>query len=335
MFEESIIVQSAISAFNNAALAAPAFLWWAVLAMPLFWIVGKMGDAVRARIGFTRENMTGRVSLAVVVMTLIWLVLFGGNYGVLRDGVSLLPFMTAAILLAAGLFIGTNTRDISIPKWRGATRRDKLKYIAVVLVCAGLLARSDMHAWWGPLLQIGTLALGLWYGRRSRFATRAIPGVLLIIMATTTVILMQPEFFRFGQLGNLTPIHLGAIMCIGICTAATVAARNINQRARIHRSAYIKLKWMARFVCLLGFALFILTESVPVFLGTTVALFASFAMSIWHGRDIPARVGAGAFAATLIVFGTITVMPVITVLGLLYWDTFAKDAKWRDFRFLL
>ena len=36
MFESSMIVQSAISAFNNAALAAPAFLWWAILAVPVF-----------------------------------------------------------------------------------------------------------------------------------------------------------------------------------------------------------------------------------------------------------------------------------------------------------
>src|SRR5574344_1113072 len=34
MFDDAIIVQSAVSAFNNAALYAPAFLWWAVLSIP-------------------------------------------------------------------------------------------------------------------------------------------------------------------------------------------------------------------------------------------------------------------------------------------------------------
>ena len=111
---------------------------------------------------------------------------------------------------------------------------------------------------------------------------RDIPGILLIIMATTTAMLMQPEFFRYGQLGNLTWLHLGAMMLVGAFTAATIAVRNIVPSNKIHDSAYVKLKWMARFVSMLGVAVFIMTESVPVFLGTTVALFILFALSVWH-----------------------------------------------------
>ena len=35
MFDETLVVQSAISAFNNAALVAPTFFWVGVLALPL------------------------------------------------------------------------------------------------------------------------------------------------------------------------------------------------------------------------------------------------------------------------------------------------------------
>ena len=35
MFNDITIVQSAISAFNNYALVGPAFLWLAVLSIPL------------------------------------------------------------------------------------------------------------------------------------------------------------------------------------------------------------------------------------------------------------------------------------------------------------
>ena len=39
MLNDITVVQSAVSAFNNAALLAPAFLWSALLATPLFVIV--------------------------------------------------------------------------------------------------------------------------------------------------------------------------------------------------------------------------------------------------------------------------------------------------------
>ena len=37
MFDDSLIVASATSAFNNVAVAAPAFFWNAVLCLPLFF----------------------------------------------------------------------------------------------------------------------------------------------------------------------------------------------------------------------------------------------------------------------------------------------------------
>ena len=43
MFDESLVVASAVSAFNNAAVVGPAFLWNAVLASPLFVAVYVFG----------------------------------------------------------------------------------------------------------------------------------------------------------------------------------------------------------------------------------------------------------------------------------------------------
>lgn len=336
MLNDTIIVQSAISAFNNAALAAPAFLWWAILMLPLFWMVRMFGGAFLERIGWTRENMVARASMTTVVMTLIWTVLFGGNYIVLRDGVSLLPFMTAAILFISTLFIGANTRDVAIPKWRAMSRRQRVRNLITVLCLLAVVGLSDMHAWWGPVLQIGAFVAGLLIGRRfRRINIGAIPGAICVMMAVTTVILMQPEFFRFGQLGNLTVFHLIFVMLTGATAAAAVVARYVNPRGRIHRSAYVKLKWMTRFVVLLGLALFLLTESVPVFLGTTVALMISFALTVWHAQLMSPRLGERMFAATMMVFGVITVMPVIAALGLALWGNGGTAELSRDARFLL
>ena len=336
MLNDMIIVQSAISAFNNAALAAPAFLWWAILMLPLFWMVRMFGGMFVERLGWTKADLIPRASMTVVVMSLIWTVLFGGNYVVLRDGVSLLPFVTAGVLFVATLFIGVNTRMVALPVWRNMARIQKVKYALSVLCLLAVIGLSDTHAWWGPILQIGAVVAGLFIGRRAkRIQIGAVPGALFVMMMVTTAMLMQPEFFRFGQLGNLTIFHMLFIMMVGVCAVAAVAVRYVRPAGRIHRSAYIKLKWMARFIGLLGLALFLLTESVPVFLGTALAMLISFALTVWHAQLMSPQLGTRMFAMTMISFGIITVMPVITALGLVCMGGAGIADLRRDAKFLL
>lgn len=335
MFNDAIIVQSAVSAFNNAALAAPAFLWWGILAVPLFVMTYMCGNAFLERIGWGRDVILGRVALATVFLTWCWVVLFSGNYSVLRDSASTLPFMVAAIGLAASLFIGSHTRGIKLPAWRGEKKSRKLAIVAVLALLIIAVGMSDMHAWWGPLLQIGAIVLGFIVGRVSRAEMRVVPGTILVLLATATAMLMQPEFFRFGQLGSLTIAHLVFLMLFAIAAAATIALRNINPRGRVHRSAYIKLKWMARFLAALGVALFVLTESVPLFLGTAVVFFALFALSVWHAEKLSVAIGEKMFAITIGLFGIITTMPAITALGILYWISLPMGNLWHDSKFLL
>jgi len=314
MFDDAIIVQSAVSAFNNAALYAPAFLWWAVLSVPLFAMVYMYGADFLGRLGWTRQNAGLRTCVTTVVMTLCWVVLFGGNYAVLRDNATVLPFMIAAIVFVASMFITSHVRGTDwakvAPYWRG---RRTWAIAALVILVVGL---SDTHAWCGPLLQISAVALGVLFGRVARAEMRPIAGTLLVIGATTTAILMQPEFFRFGQLGALTAFHLLFLVLIAAALAAVVALQNVNSRGAIHASAYIKLKWMFRFVATLCVVLFVMTESVPVFLGLMVVSFMSSALTIWHRDSVHAGLAEFLFATVLVLFGVITVMPVVIALGL-------------------
>ncbi len=326
MFDDAIIVQSAISAFNNAALAAPAFLWSAILTLPLYILVWMFGGRVTERIGWNRNNILSNASLWTAIITFGWIVLFGGNYGVLRDDTSTLPFMIAAIIFVTSIFIGSHLQ-IEIFK-----KRENWLYIALVMVALGM---SNMYTWWGPLLQIGAAGAGFMVGRLARGEMRNVPGVLLIIMATVTAMLMQPEFFRFGQLGNLTWLHIIAIMIVGVLAATTIAVRNIRPSGKIHDSAYVKLKWMVRFVAMLGFALFIMTESVPVFLGTTGAVFALVALSMWHAHNASGALGDKLYAATIIAFGIITTMPVIAAIGIVYLANLPHGNLWAESRHLL
>ncbi|MBO7066144.1 MAG: hypothetical protein J6W40_00800 [Alphaproteobacteria bacterium] len=326
MFDDAIIVQSAISAFNNAALVAPAFLWSALLTLPLYLVVWVFGDKIADYLRWSRGNITMRAALWTVITTIGWVVLFGGNYGVLRDDTSTLPFMIAAIIFVASIFVGSYTRDIKY------ARRENAIYIILVLLALGL---SDMHAWWGPILQIGAAFIGFVIGRRASVEMPPVPGVILISGATVTSLLMQPEYFRFGQLGNLTWVHLLFVGLFGIVAAATVAVRNINTRGRIHHSAYIKLKWMVRFVVALGVALFVMTESVPVFLGTSAAAFVLVALSVWHAKDMPSTLGNKLFALAVMLFGILITMPVITAIGIVYMVNMPKSDFLREIKQLL
>ncbi len=327
MLNDIIIVQTAASAFNNAALAAPAFLWWGILALPLFWITYFCATPIMTRIGWTRENINSRATLLTVILSLAWLIMFGGNWAVLRDGVSLLPWLIATILFVGSIFI---TSNIKIPVTTHRGRRALL--ILLVIIGLGL---SGMHAWWGPLLQIGAPIAGIIVGRMARAPMRPIAGTLLIILTITTAIMMQPEFFRFGKLGELTLAHMCAILMVGMFAMATLALNNVTPRGRIHKSAYVKLKWMLRFVAALGVALMFLTESVPVFLGTLAVLLVMFALSVWHANSIAPNLTERMFALTIGTFGIITTMPAITAIAILYWHATASDNTWRDGRTLL
>lgn len=329
MFNETIVVQSAISAFNNAALWAPAFAWWAILSLPLLFIVYRCATPILSHLGWTGTNIKNHISVLCAILTFAWIVLFGGNYGVLRDGWSALPLMTATIVFLTTLFVMSHRHEITHlragKRWRTITW--------LLIICA--VGLSDTHAWWGPLLQLGALGLGLVLGRVARCEMRTIAGTLLIILTTSTAILMQPEFFRFGQLGNLTIVHLLFILALGIFAMATLALNNITPRTKIHNSAYVKLKWLMRCLTALCGALFILTESLPLFLGTLAVAFTMFAMSIWHSEKIANNLVSQAFAITLVLFGTITVMPAISALGILYWASLPKTHFWHDFKSLL
>lgn len=333
MFNDEIIVQSAVSAFNNAALAAPAFLWWAILAVPVFFMAFVCRNTFMQKIGLGAQNLTRYAGLLTVMLTFGWIVLFGGNYSVLRDNVSVLPFMIAAIVFVCAMFVTSYIRNI--PLFRINARGRRWMYIGLGLCLVLGLGLSDMHAWWGPILQIGAGAAGVVSGRMASREMRPIGGTVLVLMAVATAILMQPEFFRFGQLGNLTVVHLAFILALGGASAATVALYNINARGRIPNRVYVKLKWLMRFVGVLCAALFLLTESVPVFLGTTAVLFVMFAMSVWHSPDVHESTMRQMFAVTLGIYGVITVMPAIVVMAILCWPDVRTGRFWHDLRTLL
>lgn len=328
MLNDITVVQSAVSAFNNAALVMPAFLWWSVLMLPLFFMVRLYGNDFIARIGWNRDNLLSKVSVWTAFFIFCWIVLFGGNYAVLRDNLSVLPMMTAVIVFLTSLFVSSHMRARPLPHmgWK------QWLVVIAVFVMVGL---SDLHAWWGPVLQIGALLAGVLFGRFSGGSMRPMGGCVLVMMTTMLAILMQPEFFRFGQLGNLTIFHLLAVLVFGVSAVAAVVASNLTPRGKIHLSVFTKLKWLGRVMALLMMSLFVLTEAVPVYLVAMVVCAAVFAMSVVHSQKTTVDLGSKLFAISLIAFGVTTVMPVISAMGLVYWMNTPAINFWHEFKGLL
>lgn len=329
MFNDIVIVQSAISAFNNAALMAPAFLWWAILSLPLMWIVWTCAPIIQNKLSWNLNNIDARGGVAMAMMTFVWIVLFGGNYAVLRDGVSVLPFVVAVIVFLTSLFISSHMREM--PRLN-INARARFAIIAMVLFA---LALSDMHAWWGPLLQIAAFLVGWLTGRIATSTMRPVAGMILVMLVVTVAMLMQPEFFRFGQLGNLTPMHLIFVLMIGVCAMAVIALNNTKPCGKIRHSIFIKLKWMLRMVTLLMMALFMLTESVPLFIGMCAAVLLMFMLSVWHAKSLPQKMMERILAITIILFGTITTMPAIAAIGVVYMAMLPRTRFWPEIRTLL
>ena len=339
MFQDNMVVNSALSAFNNAAIVAPAFFWNAILCVPLFVAIYLFGRFYGKKLGLAGFMNPERVAFWGIIMTMLWVVFMGGNYDVLRDGVSLLPWVTAGILFVSCLFIGTRTRAVPLPIWygnaRASTRRRwwiNILLFAILMVPVGF---SDTLHWWGPILQVGAVCAGLLIGRTRAWRLRGVLCMSALMLVATIALLMQPEFFRFGQLGNLTPIHLIGIVMTGILLAAAVATDVVPARGRIHKSAFVKLKWLVRFGTALCMVLFLLTEAVPIFIATTFMAFVLFAMSVWHRESVADSVRHKMLAMSVIMFGILVEVPTITALGLFWIAILNSDDVRPDARFLL
>jgi hypothetical protein len=331
MLEESLVVSSALSAFNNAALLAPAFLWDAVLCIPLFAVVFWFGRYAAPRLNISSYITVPRATFWTILITALWCVLFGGNYAVLRDGTSVLPWVLSGILFLSTLFIGGATRAIRLPLWYGAAATPQShKWIINILVLLAILvpvAACNLQNLWVGLVQVLAICLGFAIGRWTRYQINGTFCLFAIMFGVTVAVLMQPEFFRFGQLGNLTPLHLLWILGSGISFAVAIGINSVRPSGRIHNSAYIKIKWLLRLLFGLCAVLFLLTESVPMFVSTVVFTLFLTLLSVRHAQQISPQLPARMLGLALVMFGVLIGTPTITCVGLLLLATNKNTGK--------
>ena len=331
MFDDVLVLSTAISSFNNAALYSPFFIVVGLLTFPLFFMVYIYGKDFVSKIGWNENNVNSQVSLWTTTILLIWLMLFGGNYAVIRDGVSLLPVLISFVLFGLMIIIVNQSIKLGYLK---KLQNKKVKWL-LFFVLLLMTVFSSVWTWWGILLQIVAVSCGMIVGSRIKKNIPMMPWVVLILFLLVIAVLMQPEYFRFGQLGNLTIVHILAMVFAGFCAITAVVVRYTNPRGRIHQSAYVKLKWLFRIMSLLAFVLFVMTESVPVFVGVVGALGLLEMLSIYHSKNISADLSRLAVAMLMMVVGVIIICPVITALGIIYMISENNSVKSKDFIDLL
>ena len=227
MFDDMLIVSTAVSSFNNAALYSPLFFVIGLLNIPLFFMIYIYGKDFVSKIGWNADNFNDQIMFWLSISLSLWLMLFGGNYAVIRDGISLLPILIAFVLFCLSALVIQKT--IKLKYFEKIRKSRWLILLAVVLMAVF----SALGNWWGILLQISAVLCGLIVGCRVKRNFSLIPSVAFLIGVVTTLILMQPEYFRFGQLGNLTAFHLLSIIFIGWSAVTALVTRFVHQRGRL------------------------------------------------------------------------------------------------------
>lgn len=182
----------------------------------------------------------------------------------------------------------------------------------LVSLLSGLIAFS------GKLMMFAAVFCGGMLGRALKKGANPIFMTTFVMFAISILLLMQPEFFRFGQMGNLTIIHKLALVMVSTLCMLIFAVKLFKPAKKIHNSAYVKIKWLCRFLSLLAVALFLFTESVPVFFGMSFMFFVSISLSVKHLDSLSDAVSKKIWACLLFVYGILTVNFIISTLGCIY-----------------
>jgi hypothetical protein len=299
--------------------------------LPLFFVVYLYGNDFVLKLGWAKGEIQHKTGFFSAAFLMLWLLIFGGNYAVIRDGISLLSTMIAFALFMLTVLLVQQSIKLDYIKIISGKKTEWFVFGGVFL----LTVLSAPHNWIGILLQVSAVLCGIITGCRIKRELPLMDTVALVFGFVTTLILMQPEYFRFGQLGNLTLVHLAAVLFVGICTVTALVAKYTKSRSKIYQSAYIKLKWLFRIISLLALVLFVSTESVPVFVGLLCAIAMLEMLTIYHSDGNFKKISNQAWAFMLIGFGVITVCPVISSLGLIYLMNVSDILKLADFTDLL
>ena len=336
MANNEIIVRSAVASFNNSALAGADFLLTGILMLPLFFMAWKASAEILAWFFPSKKSRNYNFAWLTEALLAAWLVFNCGNWAALRDGVGFLPYIDAILLFvlckdAAARLVEQNPK---LPKWWRKIEAPFKKWLKLgtLLFFVAVLGGGALQEFHFIALHVTSALFGVAAGYFSR---RSAPPVGVTVFAMTMAslaILVQPEFFRFGQMGRLTFAHLAFLAAVMGLGALIFAFGNFKPAGFIKDNHYRYVKWFMRLSALLAFILFVMTEAVPAFiaLGIGVAATTWFAVKHLPRESSVSGLVDNLWAAMLVLFGLVSAIPVIAAVGILCWRNNNMKSFWRD-----
>ncbi len=322
MLDSSVIVQSAASSFNNMALRSPDFFWTAILCIPIFMVAWIFRTQIRDKFKLSDGMVAGLTLACVAILTLA-----RQNFEVLRQSFSWTGIVVAICLFLCSLFLAGKY-------YSGKTRLSgllkKSKFIdwfvpPLITVVAGLCALPNLKM---AFVQMGAVVLGLVLGwsRRRSFGSQTITVMVMFLL--TLAMATQPEFLRFGQLGQLTVVHLVFLTAAAVLFPMYFALRMVKPSGFLNNSWHRKFKLLGWLCGVLVFALYLMTESELIFVALALVSFVYFAESVRHlpmsSGDKIVELRNNVWSVLLVLFGVLGAVPLVAALGVLMYKPVPK-----------
>ncbi|MCL1902382.1 MAG: hypothetical protein FWG18_02000 [Alphaproteobacteria bacterium] len=326
MFDSSMVVSSAISSFNNAALVSPDFFWAAILCIPIFiaaWIFAKpVADK------FKFQNFDACLVSAGAFA--IW-IMARENFAVLRVSFSWTGVIIAACLVICMAMLSRRYYDGG---WRVSKYIKNIKYksrtdFALPAVVAVIAFACALPNWKAGLMHFAAVVIGIiigyWRSRKNKQTIDPTLPISIVAFLVAFMLISQPEFFRFGQMGNLTFVHILFLSVAATLLAMYFATKFVRPAGWLKKSWYKKFKLLGRLGILFLFILFDITESELIFIALALAGFIYFAVAVRHTQKSDAEKISDArrhiWYFSLCLIGVLTAMPLLTVMGIILYKT--------------
>ncbi len=323
MLEESTVVQSAISSFNNMALFGPDFFWSAVLALPIFAIFWIMGNEIVARFMPNESKRRENISIVIISAITIW-ILSHGAFGVLRDQ-SWVPVLSALVIFVCTTFITRRVAKLELKsfvkneKWQ---KRNRWILPLSVIILTGLTGEPT---WMGFALNAVASGIGILSGLAMNKMKKQEYDSIFVIASLVTVITfavaMQPEFFRFGQMGQLTITHIFALALFFKIASLYFITHWFKPRGKLSVGYYKKIMLISRLFQIITILLFVFTESaLALGLFFATSLFSAF-ISVRHLPENSnlKNTETGLWNLIIGIFGIIINVPLFVCIAIVLW----------------
>ncbi len=318
MFDPTLVVQSAISSFNNIALHSPDFFWSTLLCLPIFAVFWIFAPEITTRFLPDSKKRLKTIATWSIAFIAIWL-LSHESFNALRDGISLgISALTAACVFVLSLFAGWHVPSFSNlvnikEKWR------KKADIVAPIIAAALIGLCAWGTWQTILVQFIATLFGFYAGRLMVYRNRHKMGseslVILLMGLLLFGLVMQPEFFRFGQLGHLTIIHTLSLIFTLVTIIVSIMMRSVRPTGWLKKSHYKKLMWLMRAGIILALVLFLMTENALAFAVLGMGIFVQSFIVIRHRAPSDSNLlknwSEDLWILSLGLFGLLTTMPTI------------------------